>query len=836
MVNQPNSEQVQAANPVDPHQSCNDSQAEDNKLMATQDETFSLTDTEELAAAIALSLQPNNDEDQQNDENGQQSKLQDAYEGRQEDNRADEPVSWDERNDIAAAIAASLAFKQKEDQQLDDTTKAEDTQRKLRYYEGLGRFALSVAASHTTASKRVEDRRREQPIPPLKAVVRHQIYKEVPLQDPFKETRFLEFRMNDGGQIVSVLCFRGRLEEVDYYALSYRWDTATAKSEMEINGLKFNVSASLFNALSQICANLREKSTVNMWIDAICINQERAVERNAQVSIMDRIYSSASGVIIWIGKSNDDTDEALHLMKTLETSNVIRPREHEFGDFEHLLSQHNCSTLNLTNGSVDLLKRPYWERTWTLQEMILAKSEPIVTCGRHSVSLTSFSRTLQSLARHLFFPFLRWNGLMLTDDAPENLKSLHKIVQENTLFEVVPCLRSLYRGRSAQDIDGDGDLSAGYPLRYVLMMTRESQCSDPRDKVYGILGISNTDAREAITVDYLKSSKQLFMEVMTFLIFENLGLGILSRSPGVYYYDKLEENPEFQDWPTWLPIFNETSKFRISNPYLIRESHSRCAVYKASRDLPPYHILVANPQKPILTLFGIAIGEVTEAVQSIPSRLAHGTKTKMDSIISCFLNTGMWDWNYPVYEYPDNDDRPMDPRFSFMGKIYDPDPNKGNLDIRGTGCFTLVVERRATTDPTSCECMKCVWKMDKTLLPDNWADPPCTISACFPEFDQLLWAMAMGRIGAHNNHGFTRLRQQQGPLGRPVIWPFSQRQDLKSAVWRTIIGDHFDSSGLTSKNAPAPSIFEQPVEKYMAMRCKSKWIDHRINRSRPTTY
>ncbi|KAI8631384.1 heterokaryon incompatibility protein-domain-containing protein [Xylariaceae sp. FL1651] len=828
METHPNLEQAQAASSVDSSQNHNASQAKDNNLIEAQDEESHHTDDEELAAAIALSLQPNNNEGQQNDESRQQSKPQDAYEGRWRNNGAeDEPASLDERNDIAAAIAASLASKE-EGQQRHSVTKAEEREQKNRYYAGLGRFALSVVNSWTTATKG-EDRHQEQPISSSRITVGHQIYQEVPLQNPYEETRFLRLRMNDDGHILSALCFHERPEDVDYQALSYRWDTTDMQSEMEISGLKFNVATGLFKALNQICANLRGKSTIDMWVDAICINQKMVTERNAQVSIMNRIYSLASSVVIWIGESNDDTDETLRMIKTLATTNVMEPRNHVFRDFENLFSRHNFSNSNLTNGCIDLLKRPYWERTWTIQELTLPKSEPVVMCGTYSVSLDSFAATLKSLAHHLFFPFRRWNSVMLNDRAPENLKSLHGIFQGHSLFKVVSMLRRGYREFFGHDIEGFRAYNTGYTLRTALMLTRESQCSDSRDKIYGILGISDTDTRKGITVNYLKSSKEVFIEAVTFLIFENVGFGILSRSPGVYYRDKVEEDPQFQSWPTWLPIFNETPKFRISNPYLITESHPRAAVYKASRDLPPYHILVANPQKPILTLFGIAIGKVTEVVNSVPSELAHGAKTKMDSILSCFLNAGTWDWNYPVYGYPDQDNRPLDPQFSFMGKMYDPDPNKGDLDLRGPRCFALVAERPDTTYPTACQCMKCVWKFDRAQLPDNWADPPCAISACFPEFEQLLWAMTLGRIGANNDHGFSRLRQQQGPLGRPILWPYSQRQNLQSAVWRTIIGDHFEPSGLTSSHAPAPSWVGQAVQKYMIMRCRSDKVDRQTS-------
>ena len=38
-----------------------------------------------------------------------------------------------------------------------------------------------------------------------------------------------------------------------------------------------------------------------IWIDAICINQEDLLERNAQVTLMFRIYGSAQQALVWLG-------------------------------------------------------------------------------------------------------------------------------------------------------------------------------------------------------------------------------------------------------------------------------------------------------------------------------------------------------------------------------------------------------------------------------------------------------------------------------------------------------------------------------------------------------
>lgn len=43
-------------------------------------------------------------------------------------------------------------------------------------------------------------------------------------------------------------------------------------------------------------------SFLNLWIDAICINQHDLAEKARQIPLMTRIYSTAARVLVWLGK------------------------------------------------------------------------------------------------------------------------------------------------------------------------------------------------------------------------------------------------------------------------------------------------------------------------------------------------------------------------------------------------------------------------------------------------------------------------------------------------------------------------------------------------------
>ncbi len=67
-----------------------------------------------------------------------------------------------------------------------------------------------------------------------------------------------------------------------------------------------------------------------LWVDAICINQSDPDERGHQVRLMDRIYSEADCVSIWLGKADPLTEHALSAVTQIAgcyekfaTSNVV---------------------------------------------------------------------------------------------------------------------------------------------------------------------------------------------------------------------------------------------------------------------------------------------------------------------------------------------------------------------------------------------------------------------------------------------------------------------------------------------------------------------------------
>ncbi|KAI0186562.1 heterokaryon incompatibility protein-domain-containing protein [Xylaria flabelliformis] len=120
------------------------------------------------------------------------------------------------------------------------------------------------------------------------------------------------------------------------------------------NNSRLLVTANLHTALSHLRGRLVERI---LWIDAICINQENKDEKGQQVQLMAKIYARAYRVIVWLGEAPDNNNQALE---------VIRVAAEE---------QSTSATINEVNEQAitTLLKRPWFQRIWVLQEVAAAQ-------------------------------------------------------------------------------------------------------------------------------------------------------------------------------------------------------------------------------------------------------------------------------------------------------------------------------------------------------------------------------------------------------------------------------------------------------------------------------
>jgi hypothetical protein len=105
-------------------------------------------------------------------------------------------------------------------------------------------------------------------------------------------------------------------------------------------------------------------------------NQTDIGERNHQVFMMNRLYSAAERVLVWLGNARDHSDIAMKRLEKLAEGQ-------EMTDIEG-------TSLGRVIYDFFLIDQDWWGRLWVVQEVVLAKSNPIMICGPSSLPWSIF--------------------------------------------------------------------------------------------------------------------------------------------------------------------------------------------------------------------------------------------------------------------------------------------------------------------------------------------------------------------------------------------------------------------------------------------------------------
>lgn len=148
-------------------------------------------------------------------------------------------------------------------------------------------------------------------------------YEDCPLTNPDNEIRILTLYQGLRTDPVQCKLKSHRLtplpgsNETRYEALSYFWGSDRDQKSIEIlnnqaQRTRLMVWPNLHSAMEQLRYRDRPRE---LWIDAICINQQDNREKNFQVPLMPRIYTGAANVCVWLGTASENSSLALNFIK-----------------------------------------------------------------------------------------------------------------------------------------------------------------------------------------------------------------------------------------------------------------------------------------------------------------------------------------------------------------------------------------------------------------------------------------------------------------------------------------------------------------------------------------
>lgn len=296
-------------------------------------------------------------------------------------------------------------------------------------------------------------------------------------------------------------------DEPLYEALSYTWGDAREKRIIYVNKCPFPVTVSLYTALLYL---RRSQVPRVLWIDAICINQEDLAEKTHQVSMMRSIYSSAAGVLLWLGESDKDIRKAMALLQRMDESRVQWPTDKDLESFAPGLDK--------------LFNKPWWFRLWVVQEVVVASPYPLLGCGRTWISWGVMKRAMFLL------------GLRQAGDAGFFQNPI--AVQELALLPIIRPGHPHNREHSGRRLDD------------LLIATCDRNTTLPHDKIFALLGLATKDASDEIRVDYEQSYSVAYQKAMVHILNSGSNLNFLVQAMN---------HRASRDVPSWCTDFSQSN-------------------------------------------------------------------------------------------------------------------------------------------------------------------------------------------------------------------------------------------------------------------------------------
>ncbi|KAJ4988146.1 ankyrin and het domain protein [Stagonosporopsis vannaccii] len=374
---------------------------------------------------------------------------------------------------------------------------------------------------------------------------------------------------------------------------------------------------------------LMSKIPVYYWVDALCMDQGNVLERNSQVARMADIFRKASGVIVWLGREDDYTADALEVIRKVseipmnDWSNVHYTSFYDSNAAEYPykpdLTYYNWL------GFIALVNRPWFRRAWVVQEITLGKS-PIVVCGSKVFPWERLSRTLSFIKATKWYHHLQTEKMKHVAELQKYPGVYKQLLESRLSVGMSSMFLNETRVAVATGSSFDQVEKAQLPFTLLLQKHRYSKSTDPRDKVYAFLGLASsamapfrTDPA-AITPDYSRSVQQVYLATAKALLTNFHNLSVLSH---------VEDHSirRTTGLPSWVPDYSVSL-----DPYPLRyrgRGHWMASGYT------PWRMNVPKMDNGLLDVQGCRLGYIDET--SILSDESNDPSASWASIVKLAL-------------------------------------------------------------------------------------------------------------------------------------------------------------------------------------------------------
>lgn len=331
---------------------------------------------------------------------------------------------------------------------------------------------------------------------------------------------FILFPGDHGDVLRGEICTIPLTSDRRYRTLSYVWgpENQPTHTILTPDGI-LTVKASLNDALF----NLRQKSShVNLWIDALCIDQKNDKEKEHQILLLSRIFQNASRTIAFLGADETSNDAIRALIQ-------INAKSKCGSDMEKWPEGLPCPPLTWEERSmpgaesqiwadvVAFFRRPWFGRAWIIQEAVAAPTVTMV-CGGLAFD---------------------WNDLYEAMTLVDH--ELQISAADAASWRPFMTL-GWHRECEAQ--------KTRYPLAQLLQFYRHVDSSRARDRFFALLGLASDGDNPEYAPDYDASFEDIVVKIGRAFVAQGQGMTLLNAAG-------LGSQPD--RFPSWIPDWTTTT-------------------------------------------------------------------------------------------------------------------------------------------------------------------------------------------------------------------------------------------------------------------------------------
>ncbi|KAF2669536.1 hypothetical protein BT63DRAFT_263718 [Microthyrium microscopicum] len=313
-------------------------------------------------------------------------------------------------------------------------------------------------------------------------------YQYQPLEDN-RTIRLLHASRSKNGSLLFDFSHVSLNNSPVYEAVSYTW--GSKDRDKTIRHRKTGHVLYMTSNCQDMLWSLTKDGPRILWVDALSINQEGILEKNHQIPLMADLYRSASRTIAYIGEA----DSSSYDLSRMHISKALDP------------------TLDIKRSAAMILSRPWFTRTWVIQEVLLSK-RLVIQAGKNRIEETALASQVTSGG----------GVLNMKEIFPADLRRLRKQrVSGNREHRSMGMLRtdaeeSKRSQTTGARTSGSDTLTNSIHLFNVLCESASYQCEDPRDKLFAIISLLEGDIPPDLEANYSRSVEEVYTNISRHLL------------------------------------------------------------------------------------------------------------------------------------------------------------------------------------------------------------------------------------------------------------------------------------------------------------------------------